>query len=232
MVDLACGGGVVGASMLAANAKLDVTGIDYAELPGEARPPFPLLREPISQTSCQDGYFDAAASQFGIEYADPAEAGKELGRILKAGAKLQFIAHYAGGAIAKANETRASLLKAVNRPDIWQFANGRDGASLQSAFDAIHKKHGESPLFLELVSAVRAALGHEGNARTKLLKDLQTSIEHEQEIIANLMDAAIAPKQMKGWMKKLGKNFNFAKPDVIRMGDDVICWHIAGTYKP
>ncbi len=232
VVDLACGSGIVGTSMLAANAKLDLTGIDYAQLPDESLPPFPILREPISQTSCKDDNFDAAVSQFGIEYADPAEVGKELARILKAGAKLQFIVHYAGSAITKANEARANLLADANHQDVWQFANGRNLAGLQSTFDAICKKHGETPLFLELASAVRAALGNEGSVRTQVLKDLQASMEHEMEIIASLMDAAIAPDQMELWMKQLGKKFSFDGPNIIRIGDDIICWHIAGEYKP
>ncbi len=232
VVDLACGNGVVGFSMNGVVQSLDIVGIDYAELPISWTPPFPILQESIDKTSLGDDSMDAAVSQFGIEYADTAKVGKELARILKPGGQMQFIMHYDGSVILKANEVREKLLSDAKSSDIWTAANDRDLQKLQSIFDGLLKSHGETPLFLEIASAVRTALNFEEEERKEVLEALQTSMAGELDIIASLKSAAIGPSELDKWTKKLGKHFHFDDPKVIRIGDDTICWNLTGSHQP
>ena len=53
VIDLACGNGVVGASMFAGNNDLKITGVDYADLEGVWKQPISRLPAPLRLPICR-----------------------------------------------------------------------------------------------------------------------------------------------------------------------------------
>ena len=105
VLDLACGNGAVGLSMMRAarqmGKSISVVGVDAAAID----PPRYVTRHKdllskiefhprtlIEELPFSDGEFDGVFSQFGIEYADIRLAVSELGRVLKPGAVVLILA--------------------------------------------------------------------------------------------------------------------------------------------
>jgi ubiquinone/menaquinone biosynthesis C-methylase UbiE len=111
VIDLATGDGTVLRRLKAARSGLDLVGVDSAP----SLPPAPAgirLMAGVEMESLpfRDATFDAATSQFGIEYGDPAGIADELARVLKAGAAVRFVVHHAASQIVVHNRARRRAL--------------------------------------------------------------------------------------------------------------------------
>ncbi len=117
VIDLATGGGqVAGYACDAARAhgrRFEVVGVDYAELPPH-RGAFQLMGGVrLEQLPFAAASFDAASSQFGIEYADHRSALAELARVLKGGAPAQLLMHHDRSAITEQARVQLAALERV-----------------------------------------------------------------------------------------------------------------------
>ena len=231
ILDLACGNGVVGGSMLSANAGLDVTGVDYAEIGDQNQANFPIISSTsITDMPFDDAQFDCAVSQFGIEYTDPAETGVELARVLKPTARLKFIIHNADSVIVQSNLKRYEILEHIYyAPVIRSHAMNQNLQELQTDFDALIQKYGQDPLVIEIASAIRSTLSDSASAREKALIQLWGGMAQELNIINALRSAAVAQDDLDGWLKKLGNDFDFDAPEVVSYDNNILCWSITGT---
>jgi SAM-dependent methyltransferase len=95
VIDLGCGAGIVGRTLLNRRSDLRVTGIDFANVPTPAVENLTILPGVRMETlPFEDRHFDAAISLFGIEYGNIDQTARELGRVLKPGAHFSFLVHH------------------------------------------------------------------------------------------------------------------------------------------
>ncbi|HEX8644808.1 MAG TPA: class I SAM-dependent methyltransferase [Allosphingosinicella sp.] len=140
VIDLATGNGIVPGWMTAARRDLKAVGVDSAA----ALPPAPagvtlkagvaLERLPFPHSS-----FDAATSQFGIEYGDSALAAAELARVLRPGAPVRMLVHHARSPLVAHNRARREALRWSAGPQGWlekakAFAGAGAGLPVPSGF--------------------------------------------------------------------------------------------------
>ncbi|MFN4296015.1 MAG: class I SAM-dependent methyltransferase [Brevundimonas sp.] len=117
VLDLATGGGQVAgyaceAARLGERA-FEVVGVDYADLP-QSKGPFSLVGGVrLEQLPFEAETFDAASSQFGIEYADRRAALSELARVLKPDAPVLLLMHHEGSVITRQARTELAALQRV-----------------------------------------------------------------------------------------------------------------------
>ncbi|MFN3537361.1 MAG: methyltransferase domain-containing protein, partial [Brevundimonas sp.] len=117
VLDLATGGGQVAgyaceAARLGQRA-FEVVGVDYADLP-PSNGPFRLVGGVrLEQLPFETATFDAASSQFGIEYADRKAALAELARVLKPGAPTLLLMHHEGSVITRQARMQLAALDRV-----------------------------------------------------------------------------------------------------------------------
>src|SRR5438270_9312301 len=125
IVDLACGSGEVAriASSVGEEARLlfDIEGVDLALLDetgeSKARGNGTTMRLrggiDIAHLPFADGSFDCAVSQFGIEYAEPRAACREVARVLAQQGRGLLLVHHAESAITAAAASRLQAFAAL-----------------------------------------------------------------------------------------------------------------------
>lgn len=121
ILDLATGAGCVAhiaqATARARGVRFDIVGVDAADLAtregARADEDGPLLTGGVrlEVLPFPDESFDAATSQFGLEYADEPRAVRELARVLRRGADLRMVLHARGGAIFQSIAERVARLR-------------------------------------------------------------------------------------------------------------------------
>lgn len=109
VLDIATGNGAIAVIAAETDNRLEVTGVDLAEVKPAAfvstgketlnKVRF-LPRTPAEELPFDDGSFDAAVSQYGIEYSDLDRSLPEAVRILSPGGRLRFACHAAEGSVA------------------------------------------------------------------------------------------------------------------------------------
>ncbi len=122
MLDICTGNGAL---LLIADEQINNTfsvklvGVDFADvLPVLERKRIQILPNiNIHKLPFANQSIDYVTSQFGIEYSDIKTSLKEVSRVLKPGAKLQFVMHHKDSLIIKLNKTILSCYQAINSDD-------------------------------------------------------------------------------------------------------------------
>jgi len=121
VLDLATGNGTVPSALLSANAELQVTGVDQADIdpmrflssPGELAAADFQSNTDICSLPFDDSVFDAVTSQFGIEYAPANAAFGEAVRVLATGGELRLLMHHAASGIVEPAAIRQREMEAL-----------------------------------------------------------------------------------------------------------------------
>ena len=117
VLDLACGAGALTRLAADEGRGFAVTGVDYAsdlpEIPGALVLPDTVLES----LPFPDGAFDAAISQFGLEYADTHRALAEALRVIGKGGRLAFLAHADTSAAVEAARVRIENVSGLLSPE-------------------------------------------------------------------------------------------------------------------
>jgi SAM-dependent methyltransferase len=122
IIDLACGSGQVARIAFAvsevAQTAFAIEGVDLAQLGGAERTRSGTTLRlqgsiDLSRLPFPDASFDSAVSQFGIEYAAPESACRELARVLKPASRGLFIMHHRDSAISAVARSRLQAFASV-----------------------------------------------------------------------------------------------------------------------
>jgi len=207
VLDLATGNGIVPRWMIQARPDLKLVGVDTAQsLPAAPKGVTLKAGVAIEALPFTDAAFDAATSQFGIEYGDVGAATRELARVLRPGAPLQLIVHHADGAVVAHNRgRRAALLWTLQPGGLLAKAKAFAAARATSAL-AVPPVFREAPLEArrrfpdqsvapELAVAIVQRL-EAGREAPSLLDALETEARGEAARIALLEAAARDPARI------------------------------------
>lgn len=125
VIDLATGNGTVPAALLGENPGLVITGVDKADIdpvrflstPGELASVDFRGGTDICSLPFDDGCFDAATSQFGIEYTPLQQTIPEAVRVIVRGGVVQLLMHRASSEIVAPAATRRFEMDALLADD-------------------------------------------------------------------------------------------------------------------
>ncbi|WP_299321997.1 class I SAM-dependent methyltransferase [Parasphingopyxis sp.] len=240
LLDLACGTGAVMRALLRGNGDLDLTGVDYAELPKSRSKKTKLVGSTdIANLPFDDERFDGLTSQFGIEYADVAAAAPEIARVAKADAMVQFIVHHADSPIVEQNRNRHAALNAIARSSIRDMARratsqpGSDTAMLSQTFSLIARSHPDQPVVREIAAAIDHAVRFGGAGADKELDRIEASLEQEIAVLSALLDVALGSSGVAEFTASLAAHFDSdaARPIQIQGLARPIAWSISARRK-
>lgn len=230
VLDLACGAGIVGSTLLHRRADLHVAGVDWADVPIAPMPNLAIHPwTSMEDLPFADGSFDAAVSLFGIEYGDIDRIAPELARVLRPGAHFSFLVHHAESEILREGGTRRRALReALSGKTKAAFLAGNLTAldhqrqRLATAFP------GEPTLKL-LTEHLRRHIGRTRAERQALWQKLAADFEPEIALLGHLERSAKSPAAMGAWLASLLARMPLVSVSVLRRASgEPIAWAVDG----
>lgn len=240
ILDLACGTGAVMRALRRGNRDLELTGVDYAELPKSKSKSMRLIGSTdIADLPFEDARFDGLTSQFCIEYADIAAATPEIARVAKPCATLQFIVHHAASPIVEQNRKRHAALDAIGRSSIRDMVQraieqpGSDTAMLSQALSLIARSHPDQPVVREIAAGLDATIRFGGQRGKAELEAFEEKLEQERAVLAALLDVALDDQAAHHFTETLAADFECTAPQPVRIQGLAapIAWSISGRRK-
>lgn len=230
ILDLACGAGIVGSTLLSRRSDLRVTGIDWAEVP-DAPIPNLVIHPWVSMEELPfgDGRFDAAVSLFGVEYGDIGRTARELERVLKAGAPFSFVVHHRDSEILREGGLRRRALRdALSGKMKAAFLAGNLTAVDHQRRRLAAQFPGEPTLRL-LVDHLRRHLARTRAEREALWRKLQADFGPEIELLGHLERSAKSPAELGSWSAALLAAMRRVSLSVLRRpSGEPIGWAVDG----
>jgi SAM-dependent methyltransferase len=230
VVDLGCGAGILGRTLLHERGDLIVDGIDLAQVP---QPPVPNLtiHRWVSMESLpfEQHCFDAAVSLYGIEYGNLAATTSELQRVLKSGAKFSFLIHHSDSEIAREGSTRRRALRQLmgGKMKAGFLAGSRDRFLQQCK--VISAEFPGEPTVRLVTRRLAEKLALLRAEREAIWHDFVTALSPEAALLARLERAAKSSAGLAAWLEPLIATMQQVSVAVMRRrSNEPIAWKVSG----
>ena len=239
VLDLACGNGAVPCSLLAVRPELAITAVDLADIAPErlvaafkevAKVTF-IPRTDICRLPFPDAEFDAATSQFGLEYAARDAALLEAARVLKPGAALGLLMHHSDSGIVSPATAVIAEIEYLFQPAgllaaLQEFTAGRSHLEqLEAAGEAYlagpqaRTRHVSGQVLTGIGQIIRDMRELPGRA-SALAQSMQARLQAERQRLKQLQSAALDETQMTEFYRLAEEaGFLIATVEPLRTGD-------------
>lgn len=230
VIDLACGAGVVGRTLLSRRPDLNVTGIDWADVP--IAPVANLTIHPwVSMEALPfgDGSFDAAVSLFGIEYGNIEKASRELERVLKPGAHFSFLVHHRESEILREGVTRRRAVReSLSGKMRAAFLSG-DIAAVDQQRQRLRSQFPSDPSVQMFTDYFRRNIARTRAERQATWQKLISDFDPEITLLMHLERSAKSAVEMGSWLASLLSGMHLVSVSVLRrMSGEPIAWGVNG----
>jgi len=231
VIDLGCGAGVVGRTLLSHRRDLKVTGVDFADVP--ALHMANLTIHPwvnMEALPFDDGCFDAAISLFGIEYSNIDQTARELTRVLKPGAAFSFLVHHHESEIVGEGGTRRRALRELLSGKVRAafLAGGIPGIDQQ-----IRRLKGEfpgDPSITHFSRYLRHKITDTRAQRQVTWQGMLDGLGPEIALLTHLQRSAKSAVEMGNWLASLLPIMKTVSVSVLRRrSGQPIAWQVNGN---
>lgn len=231
VIDLGCGAGVTGRILTESRADLNVTGIDWANVPDTIAGANITICRGLNMEALpfDDASFDAALSLFGIEYANIEKTVLELSRLLKPGARYSFVVHHRASGIVEEGSTRRNAL--------WDSIAGRMTAafvagSLKGVDDQrlrLKAKYPQEPVVDLIRNYLLRHISCARLVRLSISQKLASDFETEFSLLTQLEKSAKSPAEMGAWLISFLSHMTSVRAFVLRRNSgEPIAWVVDG----
>jgi Methyltransferase domain len=230
VVDLGCGAGIAGRVLLGQRADLQITGVDFANVPVLDVPNLTIHRgTPIEAMPFNDGCFDAAISLFGVEYAKIEEAGRELARVLKPGAPFSFLVHHRESEIVCEGSMRRRALRELLSGNMrTAFLSGR-ATQVAQCRQSLRLRYPAEPMVNLVSDHFRLNIGRSRAERQALWQKLASDVEPEVALLSLLDKCAKSAAEVGCWLIYLLTSMASVSVSVLRRrSGEPIAWRVSG----
>lgn len=234
VLDLACGGGVVGCELLSAQPGLRVTGIDIALIPPSRDPRNELIPwTPIESLPFEDGSFDAAVSQFGYEYGQTEEAAKEVARVLPPNAPLSLILHHSMSPLIAGMRQHKRALDGLCSYAVSDAFVAGDAGALGEQIAMLKRECPADPIIDQAAHGLVAHIRQDEGRRSDIWRTVAEALEPERITLDALNLRCVGHDDVTYWTGPLSKAFDLAEPTAVRIpSGEPIAWLIEGRRRP
>lgn len=231
VIDLGCGAGVVGSTLLRRRKDLHINGVDWANVPKTNLTNLtihPWVR--MEDLPFGDKCFDAAVSLFGIEYGNIEKTALELERVLKTGARFSFLVHHRASEIVREGSARRRALKELIYGKMKLAFLAGNGAGIEQQRARLRTQFPLEPMvklvsdyFIRNIARARAE-------RHSLWQKLAEGLDPEIALLLHLERSAKSVTEMASWLASLLSNMNSVRVAVLtRSSGEPIAWDVSGT---
>jgi SAM-dependent methyltransferase len=230
VLDLGCGAGIVGNTLLRRRKDLHVTGVDWANVPITNQANLNIH----SRVSMEDmpfgkDCFDAAVSLFGIEYGDVVNTVQELERVLKAGAQFSFLVHHRESETVQEGDVRRRTLKELISGKMKAAFLAGNAVGLDQQRRSLTQQFPNMPI-INLISDYFHRNIHFTRAERQALWQKQAdAFDPEIALLMHLERAAKSAVEMGSWLASLLSTMSMINISVLRRNSgQPIAWHVNG----
>jgi ubiquinone/menaquinone biosynthesis C-methylase UbiE len=230
VLDLGCGAGVVGSTLLNRRKDLRVAGVDWANVPMmnvenlTIHPQVSMEALPFS-----DARFDAAVSLFGIEYGSIDKTARELERVLKTGACFSFLVHHRESEILREGCARRKALNELTTGKMKTAFLAGNLTGVNQQRQSLKAQFPNEPMvalvsdhFVRNISCTRAE-------RQATWQKLASDLDPEIALLGHLERAAKSVAEMAAWLTSLLTGMRVVSVSVLnRSSGEPIAWHVYG----
>lgn len=230
VIDLGCGAGTVGRTLLHNRPDLKVIGIDFAEVPAAEAPNLTICpRERMEALPFGDASCDAAVSLFGIEYGDITATARELGRVLRPGSCFSFIVHHCDSEIAIEGSTRVRGIRDVlSGPVEAAFLSG-DVSQLERQRLRLRRAHPGEPTVKLVCDYFWRNIGQARSQRQAIWRKLTEDVAVEVALTTRMTRCAKSAAELGPWLVPLIAIMAKVEISVLRRSSaEPIGWLIRG----
>ena len=240
LLDLACGTGAVMRSMLRGNDALDLTGVDYADLPRSQTKKIRFIgKTDIAKLPFEAASFDGLTSQYGVEYGDIATSAPEMARVARPGAQLCFVIHHADSPIVEQNGKRNAALNAIAQSAIFNMSRAAIAQPetniplLSQAFSFIARGHPDQTVVREIAAGVDHAIRIGGKKGPPELERIESNLAQESAVLEALLTVALNERGIGAFVETLSGDFQCDPVTPIQPQGMAtpIAWQVCGTRK-
>jgi SAM-dependent methyltransferase len=230
IVDLACGAGIVGTTLLRRRGDLRITGIDCADVP---RPSVANLTihpwVSMEALPFDDASFDAAVSLFGIEYGDIERTAAEVARVLKPGARFSFLVHHSDSEILREGGRRRRAVRDVLSGKMRAAFLGGHAAGVEMQRQRLMAAFPGEPSMLLLLDHLRRHVPRTRADRQAIWEQLITDFAPELTLLAQLERSAKSAAGLGAWLAALLSAMRQVDVTVLRRASgEPIAWGVGG----
>lgn len=230
VIDLGCGAGVVGRTLLSRRNNLHITGIDWANVPITSVANLKIYpRVSMEDLPFADRNFDAAVSLFGIEYGNTERTARELHRVLKPGARFSFVVHHRESEISREGNARRRVLRELTSGKMKTAYLTGNVSSVSLSRQGLRRQFPDEPMidlvgnyFIRNITKTRAD-------RQATWQKLADDLEPEITLLGHLDKAAKSPVEMASWLAALLSAMTVVRVSVLRRpSGEPIAWNVSG----
>lgn len=230
VLDIGCGAGTVGQSLLACKSDLSVIGIDFAQVPKASIPNLEIQQGiRMEALPFEARAFDAAVSLFGIEYGNIVQTARELARVLKPGARFSFVMHHAESEIAREGGTRVFGIRDALSGKVKDAFLAGDSARLDQQRLRLLGQHPGEPTVKLLCDYFGRSVSCPREERHAIWRKLEDDVAVEVALTAYMVRCAKSADQMGSWLVPLLRGMAAIDVAVLRReSGEPIAWVVGG----
>jgi SAM-dependent methyltransferase len=233
VIDLACGAGTVGLSLIRCRSDLNVVGIDSARVPDHREPALTALSSVrMEALPFEPDSFDAAASQFGIEYGNIVDTAAELERVLKPGAALCFLAHHYDSQIASDGRMRHAALRALNSDRVFDAFLSGELERLRVEFEELSRQYPREQSVPPSWTYFERRLSGTREQREKAVETFKDLIAPDISLVCQLERSCLSAERLDQWLAQFRSPKFEIDVAVVRsaLGQPIV-WKIFGNFE-
>lgn len=231
VLDIGCGAGTVGRTLLGCRPDLTVTGIDFAEVPVDEFPNLAIHpRVSMEALPFGESCFDAAVSLFGIEYGVIADTALQLARVLKPDGRFGFVVHHCESEIAHEGRTRVRGIQDVMTGRVRAAFLAGDTERFDQQRLRLQQDHPQEPTVKLVSDYFRRNIERPRAGRLEIWTKLANDVAVEVALTSQMTRSAKSAAELGSWIAPLLAVMTRVNLSVVRRGSgEPIGWAVGGV---
>lgn len=231
ILDIGCGAGAVGRALLSASPLLEVTGVDLARVPPSLKPRLRLLSNVAMEfLPFEAASFQAAVSQFGYEYGDPARSARAIAEVVAPGGLLSFLIHHPDGPLVNAMRRHRRAIEELCGLRVQAAFFAGDSMALSERIARLKRECANDELIDDAGRGLHTHIRNPESGRLQVWRAIVDALAPELAMLDSLELCCVDDRSIDSLLAPLQELFELRPPGALetRLGEP-IAWIVEGV---